>query len=365
MSKWVRSVRGSLVVTLMAGLLAAGCGSAGPSGGTQPAAAPNSTDAASARAEIDVTKQESLKVAYSASVPNLQDIQLFVAQEKGIYTKYGLKVEIVTINGAAPTLQALVSGDTDVAFLDPTHLLLSQEKAQNLKAIVNTSPTQPYMLLARGSVKDLKDLSGKRIGISQAGTLSQSIVQLALEKFGVPDTGIQWVPVGGSGPRYQALVANRIDAGIAQVSHSIKGEQEKEPLKVLADLGKELPDLMGYLYVAKQSTIEQKRSAVIKFAAANLEATRLILKDKEAAAESYMQHNKGLNKPDVLKEYDILKGAGAWNPEGDLKASAITFTSNMMIKENQLKAAPKMEQIFAPEILEAAKRAASQVGGNG
>jgi NitT/TauT family transport system substrate-binding protein len=360
MAKWTWGTFGSQVGALAAaGLLVVGCGMSAKKG--VPAAPPQSPNGTA----VDVSKKETLKVAYSASTPNLQDIQLYVAQEKGIYAKYGLTVEISRINGVAPTFQAVISGDADAGFLDPTQLLSSREKAQDLKGIVNTSPTQPYMLLARSSVKDLQDLNGKRIGISQPGTLSQTIIRLAMEKHGVTEKGIQWIAVGGSGPRYKGLVSDRIDAGIVQVSHSLQGAKEKEPLKVIADLGKELPDLMGYLYVAKQSTIDGKRSAMIKFVAANLEATQLVLQDKDLATDTYMKYNTGVTKENALQEYDILKSSGAWNPEGNLRPAAVSFTADMMLKDGTLKAAPTGEKFFAEDILNAAKDAMKQVGSHG
>lgn len=307
---------------------------------------------------VDVKKIDKLKVAYSASAPNLQDIQLFAARDAGIFTtKYGLDVDLISINGSTPTFQSLISGDVDVAFLDSTHLLLGWEKGQRLKGVANTSPTQPYLLLSQPGIKSLKELAGKRIGISAPGNLSQTIVQITLDRHGVDKKNVQWLTVGGSGSRYQALVSKRIDAGIGQVSHGIRAESDG--LSVLANLGDELPDLMGYLFVAKEATIGSKRAAVVKFVAAMLETTRRAEADPAFAAEYYMKYQKQVTRSDALKEHQILKRSKAWGTSGNLRQQAVDFTAKMMQSEGQLKGSPRVDDIFDPKVLDEGARLAA------
>lgn len=371
MAKLSNKVLGMTAVFLIMALGLSACGGVQPSPPGQDSAEPatGATEPSQSGSEggaepvADVSRKETLSVVYSASTPNLQDVQLYVAQDQGIFEKYGLEVTVTLINGASPTLQALVSGQTEVAFLDPTHLLAGQGKGQDLRGIVNASHMQPYMLLSNGEVKDLQDLAGQRIGISQPGTLSQSIIQMTLEKYGIDQKDIQWVPVGGSGSRYQAMVSGRIGAGIGQVSHAIQGEGDG--LKVLANLGQELPDLMGYLYVARGETFKAKESALVKFTAALLEATQLVLDDADLAAEVYMAHRSGLDKQSVSREYEILKETGAWNPRGDLRQEAVDFTAQMMIDQGHLDAVPKVEQLFAHDVLTKAVQLMEQVESHG
>jgi NitT/TauT family transport system substrate-binding protein len=307
---------------------------------------------------VDVKKMDKLTVAYSASLPNLQDIQLFMARDAGIFQKYGLDVDIMSINGATPTFQALISGDADVAFIDPTQLLLAWEKGEHLRIIANTSPMQPYLLLANSSIKNIKDLTGKVIGISQPGTLSQTLVQMDLKKYGVDDRGVQWVSVGGSGPRYQALISKRIDAGIGQVDQGVRGA--REGLVVVSDLGSEFPDLMGYPFAAKDTTIAAKRPAMVKFAAAMLEATRLVASNVNVATNYYLKYDKNATREDVAKEFQILRASKAWGPTGELRPAALAFTAQMMLADGSLKTAPSLTEIFDQSVLkDGAKLAAT------
>jgi ABC-type nitrate/sulfonate/bicarbonate transport system substrate-binding protein len=174
---------------------------------------------------------------------------------------------------------------------------------------------------------------------------------MALGRHNVDQKNIQWLPVGGSGPRYQALVSKRIDAGISQTNYAIRGEREAG-LKVLADLGKELPDLMGYILTAKDSTITQKRSAMVKFVAAILETTRRVESDPDFAAKYYMTYQKQALLADVLKEHALLKASHAWGTEGTLRQDAIDFTAKMMQSEEKFKGTPKLDSLFDSSVFE-------------
>ena len=307
---------------------------------------------------VDLAKKEKLKVAYSSSVVNLQSIAVWIARDKGILQKYGLEVDVTLINGAGPTLLAVISGEADLGLVDPTQLIIAVNKGEKMRGVVNTTPKQIYLLLAHTGIKTLKDLAGKRVGISQPGTISQTLVDMTLRKNGVDTRNIQWVAVGGAGPRYQAIVRQRVDAGIGQIVYGIRGE--KDGVHSLANLGDEMPDLMGYTYAAKLSNIEQNRGAMIKFAAALIEATRLLLADGNMTLDIYLKNSSGVNRTEAQREYDLLKKSAAWGADGKVTAPALAFTGKTMVDEGQIKTVPAFDDVFAQNIVEAALRLVAQ-----
>lgn len=337
------------VLVLLSGLLA------GPALGVPRRAGAQAPGSAPA---VDVTRKDRLKLVYSTVLPTMQNIQLWLARDQGIFQKYGLEVDITMINGAGPTLMGVISGQSDLGLIDPTQLLLAVAKGEKLRGVVNTSPKETYVLLGHSGIKSLKDLAGKRIGISQPGTTSQTLVEMVLKKHGVDSGTVQWVAVGGSGSRFQALLKKRIDAGLGQIGYAIRGE--RDGVVVLANLGDELGEMMYYLYGARQSTIDRNRAAMVKFAAGMVEGTQVVLADRALAVDTNVKYVPGLERADALREYDALKKASAWGPDGKLSPTALAFTSKMLIDQGLLKAAPTADDVFATDIVDAALRLIAQ-----
>ncbi|MQA79270.1 MAG: PhnD/SsuA/transferrin family substrate-binding protein [Streptosporangiales bacterium] len=287
-----------------------------------------------------------LEVYYSAAQPNLSDIQLYVAQDKGLFEKHGLDVEIKTTDGDAPTFQALVAGRADVAFVDSGQLYTGVAEGAPLQIILDPTPTNLYYLLADPKIKTWQDLAHARIGISAPGTLSERIVEMAMAKENVPTKDVTWLAVGGSSGRLKALQSNRIDAGIGFSAHVIASQKAGD--KVFSNLAEELPQLQGYMWGAQQRTVEDKREELVAFDAAMIEATRMVVDDKDVAISTYVKHNSGTNEADATKEYSMLKGA--WHPDGGMTKGPFAYTTRALVESGAVKKAPSFDQVMATDI---------------
>ena len=90
---------------------------------------------------------------------------LYVAQEQGIFTKYGLDPKIVLVCAAATLVATLVSGEMDVGYTGGTSVLGAAGQGSYLKILSSISNTLTHSLVAHPSVKRAEDLRGKRFGI--------------------------------------------------------------------------------------------------------------------------------------------------------------------------------------------------------
>lgn len=79
---------------------------------------------------------------------------------------------------------------------------------------VGGSSSLAYYVVVSSEINSLKDLEGKPFGISRIGAVSHTIPVYMMQSAGVDINKVQWVAVGGSGARAQALLAGRIVGGV-------------------------------------------------------------------------------------------------------------------------------------------------------
>lgn len=187
--------------------LAAGCSS-----GTSSSGSGNSGSAGNV----------SLNVALGAST--LLYAPVYIAAAKGYFTQQGLSVQQTQVVAAA-SVQALVSGSVQLAFVASESYLLDKEKNITPIAIQanNTGNTSAYLLvsnkwLAEKHVspsdplaKRLQALKGATIGYTAAGAISQINAEWMLKQAGLSVSDATLVQVGGGTAADAALERGSID----------------------------------------------------------------------------------------------------------------------------------------------------------
>src|SRR5438477_2020452 len=97
-----------------------------------------------------------------------------LAQELGEYKKAGIEVELVDFKGGSQSLTAVISGSADVVSGYYDHCVNLAAKNQALTAFV-VYDRYPGMVLGvsprhTGEINSLKDLAGKKVGVSAPGS---------------------------------------------------------------------------------------------------------------------------------------------------------------------------------------------------
>jgi ABC-type nitrate/sulfonate/bicarbonate transport system substrate-binding protein len=158
--------------------------------------------------------QTKLTIGYAAVSP--RTMPLYLAQEQGIFTKYGLDPKIVLVRAAATLVATLVSGEMDVGYTGGTSVLGAAGQGSYLKILSSISNTLTHSLVAHPSLKRAEELRGKRFGIQNPGGTTWINTILALEYVGLDykRDNITLLPIGDSVLIGQALEAGRVDAAV-------------------------------------------------------------------------------------------------------------------------------------------------------
>src|SRR5215468_6140993 len=137
---------------------------------------------------------------------------LFIAKEGGYYQKYGLDVNLV-FAGHPAGVAMVIGGEAQMASYSLESSMQAAAKDTSLVMIGNSLNKAVFALVARKEIKNVKDLKGKRIAVSQIGDPPYNYGNALLQKFGMSSRDVQWVPVGTDvNGRVAALEGGRVDA---------------------------------------------------------------------------------------------------------------------------------------------------------
>jgi NitT/TauT family transport system substrate-binding protein len=147
---------------------------------------------------------------------------LFLGIEKGYFKEFGVEPELVYFQAAQPIAVALASGDVEVGATGLTaglynivaggvRIWIVADKGRewpdhNLTALLVRKD------LYDGGVRTMRELKGRKIGVTQIGSTFHYNVGRYLEKEGMAPGDVELVPLQALPALNDALAAKRVDA---------------------------------------------------------------------------------------------------------------------------------------------------------
>ena len=107
----------------------------------------------------------------------------WIAEEAGLFKKYGLDFQLVYISSASMVTAAMLSGSGDVAISGGEAIV--RAAAQGVKELVFIAAAKnslTHSILARPEIKRPEDLKGKTLGLTRIGSNSHYFVVQALRR---------------------------------------------------------------------------------------------------------------------------------------------------------------------------------------
>src|SRR5215470_13473798 len=158
--------------------------------------------------------QTKITIGYAAVSP--RTTPLYIAQEQGIFSKYGFDAKVVLFRGAPTLVASLVSGEMEVGYTGGTSVVGAAGQGTYLRILSSISSTLSHSMMAHPSIKRAEELRGKRFGIQNMGSSTWMHTMLALEYVGLEPKrdNINILSIGDSVLIGQALEAGRVDAAV-------------------------------------------------------------------------------------------------------------------------------------------------------
>jgi NitT/TauT family transport system substrate-binding protein len=139
----------------------------------------------------------------------------WVAADKGIWKKHGLDVELIFLRGGSRTVSALISGSVDFILGSDLGATTAILQGAALTRVGVTTNTLGYSMVSQPSIKTVRDLKGKIIGITPGRDAAYARVVKLLRDNGMDgNKDVTFLSVGDGGPaaRVAALSSGVIHA---------------------------------------------------------------------------------------------------------------------------------------------------------
>jgi ABC-type nitrate/sulfonate/bicarbonate transport system substrate-binding protein len=223
-------------------------------------------------------------------------LPIYLGGKKGVFSKYGLRVEVIATRNEQMNMQALMSDSVQFLTSSSTGLFYLGKQGLDAVGIASWNNSSPYSLAARFKIKDLKELKGRKIASSGAGGRADAFIRFMLAQVGLDyRTDAQIMPLsGGSAVRLAAVVSGNLDATLIS---SLQGRQaEKLGLTVI-------PVPLEYIWginITRRSFMGKNRELVKNYLRGLADSVRLMMADK-ASSIAVMQQVLKIDDIDSLE----------------------------------------------------------------
>jgi ABC-type nitrate/sulfonate/bicarbonate transport system substrate-binding protein len=318
-----------------------------------PTGAPTEAKAAS----VITPLAQRAKVRIALSPANFFPFSIIYADEKGYFKRAGLDVEIVKYTQAAVTLAPMLArGDLDLAPQTPSPSffnLVNQGFGAKAVSIFSTSRAgrteSAWMLVMKekaGEIKELRDLKGRTVEISQPGTTTNFMALMAFKTAGlVPGKDVTVRSSVRGGGDYLPLVRNKAQDVIGMVEPTAT-QLEKEGYvtrwKSLSDIA---PWYQSIIMTASEKFLKENGPALRKF----LEVYLLTAREINAANGEWRDDLVQVMTRWSNVSADIIKGMGGVpyvDPNGRVSTSSLERAQAIWLESGALKQQASLDALI-------------------
>lgn len=231
-----------------------------------------------------------LKMRFTQSGNTSSSWPLYVAEQKKLFEKNGLQVEVIIIRGATNVVRAVLSETIPIGRINPDYVIGAADKGAKVKIVAANMEKIPYDIYARPEIKTGAELKGKTLGVSTLTGGTTLMVHEVLEKaYKLKENDYKLLVVGTSPERYAALKGGSVHASFMGPPFTFRAA--KDNFRKLANFHEYLGPILFTADFAHTNYIKSNRTEIVRYLKAMIEATRWLYdpKNKEEALAIHMK----------------------------------------------------------------------------
>jgi ABC-type nitrate/sulfonate/bicarbonate transport system substrate-binding protein len=266
--------------------------------------------------------QKKVRIAYPSSadmgdIPSLLAWEQLKGQGIEVIPKFFPKTDLA--------VQAVVAGEADIGSAAGIAVVKAVESGMNLRIIAEQVRNE-WQLVTPVSIKEPKQLDGKRVGYHAPVTVTEALVKWMANHYKITPN---WMIIPGSEVRAEALMRGQLDATPAEIADVLNILQSKPgQFHVLISYAKIFPQLIGSMYFARADYVQKNTGLVESVLEAILKAHRSA-EERPGLVKENASRLLPETKPDLidavsatykeLRIWDVNGGAGKDRGEASIK----------------------------------------------
>jgi ABC-type nitrate/sulfonate/bicarbonate transport system substrate-binding protein len=221
-----------------------------------------------------------------STIKTVSALQFHIAQRKGFFTREGISMEMLPIDGGAANMViALTKGVVDITRTATPYLIQDVLAGSDNVAILGETATPIYSLIAKPEIKNFTDLKGKTVGLSLAvDTISISTRKL-MALNGIKEGDFKVKELVGTPARSDCLKKGECDAvPLGQPEDLQLMQQGYRRLGVSTDA---MSNFQFIVSAVRRSWAEKNKDALVRYV--------------RALASSYRYMREPANRDEVVR----------------------------------------------------------------
>jgi len=162
-----------------------------------------------------LSSQELTKLPFPYGPLGLNSIPWVVAKERRFFEKNGLDVDMVYVGASAVIVQSMLSGSANVAGFGGPAVITNVLRGGDIIQVAAMAPYFTQSLLVRPDIRDIKNLQGKKIGITRFGSVTDFALRTLIERYNLKDVNI--LQMGGFPEAVAGLSRGAIDGAVRMI----------------------------------------------------------------------------------------------------------------------------------------------------
>jgi NitT/TauT family transport system substrate-binding protein len=275
---------------------------------------------------------------------------LFIGLDKGFFAAENLKIDVVYVPASAAVIQQLAAGSLDMTMstglVDPIRAI-DQGAALAIARFEVQAP--PYVMMAKSTIKSLKELKGKVISVGGAKDITRLYADRMLAPNGLKPGEYDFIYAGATTARAQALLGGAVDAAILLPPSNFQVQTAG-----YNDLGLTIqyaPELPFSGTVANKAWAGRNQDALKRVLAAQSKGIEFLYDDRNRAeAVRILVAVSGLKAEDVEKSYDFFRKNDFFDRTGKISRTKLNALLDALVSLGDLQARGDVQRFLLPSV---------------
>ena len=132
-----------------------------------------------------------------AAIPSVDLAGLYVAQDRGLFAKAGLRVTIEKIPSSKAVIAAQLNGQVDIGAGSYVGYIAAQAAGASFRILAEASTLRPdtrtLVVSAKSGITTITDLVGKKIGVNGTNSIGTLLISALLQENGISPGKVHFV----------------------------------------------------------------------------------------------------------------------------------------------------------------------------
>jgi NitT/TauT family transport system substrate-binding protein len=275
---------------------------------------------------------------------------VFIGIDKGFFTAEGIKPDLVYVPASAAVIQQLAAASLDMTMstglVDPIRAI---DQGAALAIVRFEVQAPPYVMMAKPSIKSLKELKGKVISVGGAKDITRLYADRMLAPNGLKPAEYDFVFAGATTARAQALLSGAVDAAILLPPSNFQIQAAG-----YNDLGLTIeyaPELAFSGTVVNKAWAGRNQDVLRRALAAQSKSIEYFYDDRNRAdAVRILVAVSGLKIEDVEKSYDFFRKNNFFDRTGSISRPKMNALLDALVTLGDLQARGNIERFLLPGV---------------